>query len=134
VKKSERITNLLNSRQYVTTAHFAPPVVGLIIKLLEVLYYMFIEWLGISAGAIMNISLIPQIIKTYKTKSSGDFSLAYLSTWLLGMSMWVIYGVVLNLLAVIVSNITAIGLMAILLTLILKYRKKNAPNAEKNST
>jgi len=49
------------------------------------------ETLGITGSVVICASGIPQLIKTWRTKSAGDLSRIYLSTLLAGMVLMQIY-------------------------------------------
>jgi len=51
-------------------------------------------WLvGIIAGALTTFSFIPQIIRVFKTKSAHDISLIFNTMFLVGIFLWLIYGI-----------------------------------------
>jgi MtN3 and saliva related transmembrane protein len=78
------------------------------------------EVLGFIAGGLVSISLLPQVIKSIKTRSTNDISLLWMSINLLGQILWVAYGVVIGSIALwVMSAITFI--MAITL-FVLKLR------------
>ena len=52
--------------------------------------------LGYFAGFLTTVSLVPQVVKMWTTKSADDFSLVMLLIWRTGISCWVVYGVSLN--------------------------------------
>jgi len=52
-----------------------------------------IEIVGYLAGIIVAISLTPQIIKAWKTKSTKDISVAWTLIYITGLILWVIYAV-----------------------------------------
>ena len=52
--------------------------------------------LGYFAGFLTTVSLVPQVVKMWTTKSADDFSLVMLLIWCTGISCWVVYGVLLN--------------------------------------
>lgn len=52
-----------------------------------------IDLIGYLAGSIVAISLTPQVIKSWKTKSTKDISILWTSIYLTGLILWVIYGV-----------------------------------------
>jgi MtN3 and saliva related transmembrane protein len=52
-----------------------------------------IELIGYAAMIVMAVSLMPQVIKAWKTKSTKDISFLWNSLYLLGMVLWFIYGV-----------------------------------------
>jgi MtN3 and saliva related transmembrane protein len=79
-----------------------------------------IEILGLIAGAITSIGYLPQIYKGYKTKELDDVSYYMPGILALGMTLWFIYGIILNAIAVIVANI--FGVSCSLLLIIMKKR------------
>ena len=80
----------------------------------------WIELLGLIAGTVTSLGFIPQLIKGYKTKKLEDISYYMPGILALGMSLWVIYGLVIPALAVIIAN--AFGIFCCL-TLIFMKRK-----------
>lgn len=52
----------------------------------------FIETIGFLGGGIVAISLAPQVIKAWKTKSTKDISITWNLIYLVGLILWVIYG------------------------------------------
>ena len=52
----------------------------------------YIDLIGYAAGIIVTLSLIPQTIKSWRTKSTGDLSLARYTTYTIGLLLWVVYG------------------------------------------
>lgn len=53
---------------------------------------MNVEIIGFIAGTLVAVSLLPQVIKSWKTKSTNDISLGWSVTNLGGQIMWVVYG------------------------------------------
>ncbi|KKW42518.1 MAG: MtN3/saliva-related transmembrane protein, conserved region [Candidatus Magasanikbacteria bacterium GW2011_GWA2_56_11] len=53
---------------------------------------MMVDWLGYFAGSLVVLSLIPQIVKSWKTKSAGDLSLPRYVMYMIGVALWVTYG------------------------------------------
>ena len=52
-----------------------------------------VDIIGYSAGFLILISIIPQIIKSWKTKSTKDLSLSRYIIYILGVLLWLIYGI-----------------------------------------
>ena len=50
-----------------------------------------IELLGYLGGGLVTISLLPQVIKSLKTKSTKDISVVYTLILMTGLAIWVIY-------------------------------------------
>ena len=77
--------------------------------------------LGYMAGALTTIAFIPQVIRTWKTKSTKDISLGMFVTFCLGVFLWLVYGIILNSLPVIIANSMVLLLSMVILILKLKY-------------
>lgn len=63
-----------------------------------------VEMLGIIAGIVCTSGFIFQLIKGYRTKKMDDVSLGMLASLIFGMSLWIIYGHIIDAFAVIVTN------------------------------
>lgn len=50
------------------------------------------------------ISFIPQVIKSYQTKSVGDLSLGMIVATLIGTFFWILYGIFIKGMPVIIMN------------------------------
>jgi MtN3 and saliva related transmembrane protein len=74
-----------------------------------------IEILGLVAGAITTASLLPQVIRVFKLKSARDISLLFNSAYLVGIIMWLGYGIFTGLVPIILWNAITLVLAAILL-------------------
>jgi len=62
------------------------------------------EYLGLVAGVFTTFSVVPQIMRVYKLKSAREISLIFTSTLLLGVLIWLVYGIVLSLIPIIIWN------------------------------
>lgn len=78
--------------------------------------------LGILAGTLATGCLLPQIIKTYKTKSTKDFSYIYLIALMCGVLLWSAYGFLVNGAAIVIANIVSFFLVSYILFVKLKYK------------
>lgn len=63
------------------------------------------EVLGLLAGALTTIAFVPQLIKTWKSKSADDVSLGMFLLFIVGVSLWCIYGWEIHATPVIIANI-----------------------------
>ena len=79
-------------------------------------------FLGYFAGFLTTVSLVPQVIKTWKTKSADDFSLAMLSIWCTGIACWVAYGFLLNAQPIILWNLASFFFAGAILVMKLKFK------------
>ena len=79
------------------------------------------ETVGFVAGALVTCSLIPQLIRVYRLKSAHEISMLFTTLLLVGIIMWLVYGIFLRLTPVIVWNAASIILVTLLLRAKLKY-------------
>jgi len=80
-----------------------------------------VEYVGYVAGLLVTFALVPQIIRVYKLKSAREISLIFNTAMLLGLILWLVYGILLGLVPIIIWNIIGGILAALLLTAKLKY-------------
>jgi MtN3 and saliva related transmembrane protein len=80
-----------------------------------------IELLGLLSGCLTTLSWLPQLRRTWRTRTAGDISGSYLVTFVSGVAGWVVYGVLKADIAVIAANVVTLLLLAVLLGL--KYRR-----------
>lgn len=82
----------------------------------------FITILGLAAATITTISFLPQMFKTWQTKSAKDVSFVTLITFISGVFLWLIYGIYLQSLPIILANAITLIFNLIILWLKIKYR------------
>ncbi len=82
----------------------------------------YLKLLGLAAGTITSITFLPQVIHIYKTKSAKDLSLSMLCLLILGVSMWLTYGIIVKDVAIIYTN--SMVLFMSLVMLYFKFRFK----------
>jgi MtN3 and saliva related transmembrane protein len=75
----------------------------------------FIESLGYAAGILTTVAFVPQLAKTWRSRSAGDLSLATLMVFTIGVLLWLVYGAVLASWPLVLSNAFTLGLTAPLL-------------------
>ena len=81
-----------------------------------------INTIGIAAGALTTVSFVPQVVKTYKTRSTKDIASGMFVVLGAGVALWIVYGVMVNSLPVILANSCTLVLVAALIALKIKYR------------
>lgn len=81
-----------------------------------------IQAIGIAAGVCTAVSLIPQIVKIQKEKKAQDISLAYLIVLLLGLILWIVYGVLRKDIPVIATNVVSVIINLTTMYLGIKYK------------
>ncbi|HLO88375.1 SemiSWEET transporter [Anabaena azotica] len=82
----------------------------------------FVTILGIVAATLTTIAFLPQVWRTWKTKSAKDVSFIMLIAFMSGLVLWLIYGIILNALPIILANSITLVLNFIILWLKIKYR------------
>lgn len=82
---------------------------------------MSIDLLGYFAGSLVVLSLLPQIIKSWRTKSTRDISLARYVTYIAGLILWVTYAILIKNGPVAFMNSLGLILASSILYLKLKY-------------
>lgn len=85
---------------------------------------LHIELVGYLAGLIIAVSLTPQVIKAWKTKSTKDISVLWNSIYVIGLSLWIYYGFGINSKPLIFTITIELILALSLLYLKIKYDKK----------
>ena len=60
--------------------------------------------IGLIAALFTTVSLLPQLIKVYKTKSTKDISTGMFTLFGTGVLLWFVYGVFVNDLPITVAN------------------------------
>lgn len=78
--------------------------------------------LGIIAGTCTTIAFVPQVVKTYKSRSAKDLSTGMFLIFWTGVVLWLIYGIAVNDLPIIVANLMTLVLASIMLVLKFKFR------------
>ncbi|BAY45762.1 hypothetical protein SAMD00079811_33690 [Scytonema sp. HK-05] len=82
----------------------------------------FITILGLVAATLTTFSFLPQMLKTWQTKSAKDVSYAMLITFNTGVFLWLMYGISLRALPIILANGVTLFFNLIILWLKIKYR------------
>ena len=68
------------------------------------------------------LAFFPQFIQAWRSKSVKDVSLAMYIIFCLGISLWLIYGFLVNSLPVILANVVTLSMAAAILYLKIRYR------------
>jgi MtN3 and saliva related transmembrane protein len=79
------------------------------------------EALGLVAGFLVSLGLVPQIVRVLKLRDAQQISLPFNILSLGGTLLWLSYGILLGLLAVVFWNGVNCVLYMILLSVKLKY-------------
>ena len=80
------------------------------------------DLLGSLAGALTTIAFIPQVIKTWKTRSTHDISLIMFSLFSLGVLLWLLYGITMGALPIIIANSITLALAVSILVMKIRFK------------
>ena len=83
---------------------------------------LIFETLGTTGSMVVCASAIPQILKTYRTKSADDLSILYLGILMFGMILLQLYSLYVKDFVFIFGNTLAISSTGILIVLCFKYK------------
>ena len=84
---------------------------------------MIADIIGYTAGAVIITSWIPQVLKSYKTRSVNDLSIITLILILIGTALWLIYGLIVKDKPVQAVNLALFVILSFLFYLKMKYEK-----------
>jgi MtN3 and saliva related transmembrane protein len=80
-----------------------------------------VSLLGLGAGTLTTLAFLPQVIKTWRERSARGVSTGMFLLLCLGVSLWVIYGLLIRSTPVVVANGAVLALAGTNLALKLRY-------------
>tara|TARA_Y100001968_G_scaffold186430_1_gene170852 strand:+ start:129 stop:404 length:276 start_codon:yes stop_codon:yes gene_type:complete len=86
--------------------------------------FNYIDLFGFLAAFLTTIAFLPQLYKTWQTKSAEDVSLIMLILFITGLICWIIYGSKINSIPIIVANVVTFIFNFSILILKITYRKR----------
>lgn len=78
--------------------------------------------LGLLAGVCTTVAVVPQIRKAWKTKKVEDVSPGMFIVLLVGLALWVVYGILQEDIPIIATNGLALCLNGLMLFLMVRYK------------
>lgn len=69
------------------------------------------ELTGSLAALLTTLSFLPQVAKTWRTRSAGDFSWAWIVAFGAGLALWLVYGVAIGSLPLVGANGVTLSLV-----------------------
>jgi len=85
---------------------------------------IWVELIGYIAGILTLVNMLPQFLKSYKTKKVDDVSFLMVLTYALSMVLWVIYAYFINSKPIMITNSIAFVISSAQLVLMTKYKKR----------
>ncbi|MDD5623088.1 MAG: PQ-loop domain-containing transporter [Candidatus Peribacteraceae bacterium] len=83
---------------------------------------MYLELLGYVSGGLITIALLPQVIKSWKTKSTKDISIPWMILYQTGLILCIAYGVGIGSMPFVLTTIVELLMAASLLILKCIYK------------
>ena len=83
---------------------------------------MSIEWIGFLAAILTTGAYIPQVIKIWKIKTADGVSLSMYWVMLTGVSLWGIYGILIESYPIILANVITLILLVTIIIFKLKHK------------
>ena len=81
--------------------------------------------IGMTAGTLTSIAAIPQVVRTIRTRHARDISIWQPLLLVVGVALWMLYGILINDMPLILANIIPLIGNGLLVGLKLKYREEN---------
>ncbi len=73
------------------------------------------EIIGYIAASLTTLSFVPQAVMVIRTRRTGGISILMYSMFVLGVAMWLVYGLMLGIFPIIVSNLITVLLAGTIL-------------------
>jgi MtN3 and saliva related transmembrane protein len=80
-----------------------------------------ISALGAAAGFCTTVSYLPQLVRAWRTRSTRDISLPMFSLLVFGITLWLVYGIVIGDGPLIAANAVSLGFTSSILYLKLRH-------------
>ncbi len=80
------------------------------------------DLVGYCAATLTTASFVPQAFHTFRTKDVRGISLGMYSAFTLGVSLWLVYGLLLSAWPIVIANTITVSLAASILVMKLRYR------------
>jgi MtN3 and saliva related transmembrane protein len=83
---------------------------------------IFATTLGLTAGLLTTIAYLPQLVKTWQSKSAADLSWSMLIILWLGIILWLAYGIVIWSFPILAANVMTLIFASVILCLKFRYQ------------
>ena len=80
-----------------------------------------IDLVGYLAATLTTAAFLPQVVKVWQSKSTKDLALPTLLSFIAGVGMWFIYGLLVKSPPIIIANAVTLVLNLVILRFKLKY-------------
>ena len=93
-----------------------------------------VEVLGFVAGTCTTAAFLPQVIQVWRTRSAADISLGMYCVFLLGVFLWLAYGIIVSAMSMIVANSVTLCLAGLVLLMKLRFERAGSSTDSPDST
>lgn len=80
------------------------------------------DLVGVIAGTLTTLSFVPQVIKTWRSRSARDISTGMFLLFSLGVALWLIYGLAIQSMPIIVSNVLTLILSCSIIAMKIAFK------------
>jgi MtN3 and saliva related transmembrane protein len=81
----------------------------------------WLTWVGLLAAFCSTAAFLPQVIKTWRTRSTKDISLVMFTVLIIGILLWLTYGIIIQDIPLIVANAVTLVFAGTILFFKLKH-------------
>jgi MtN3 and saliva related transmembrane protein len=80
------------------------------------------DWIGYAAAFLTTCSFVPQAWLTFRTRDVSGISLGMYGAFTAGVSLWLVYGVLLGAWPIVLANAVTLTLACAILGMKLRFR------------
>jgi MtN3 and saliva related transmembrane protein len=84
---------------------------------------IYVEWIGLAAGALTTIAFVPQLLKIHATQSGRDVSMRTFLIFSTGVALWFAYGLLIGSLPIVLANIVTLAVALTIIALKIRYER-----------
>jgi len=81
-----------------------------------------ISVIGMFAGSCTTFSFLPQVLKSWKAKATGDISLNMYIVFCVGLCFWLLYGFLINDIPLVIANLLTLAMACSILFMKIKWK------------
>lgn len=83
-----------------------------------------IDLLGMGAATLTTACFVPQVVRLWRTRNAEGISLVTFAAFLVGVALWLAYGLILRAWPIIIANAVTLVLALAIIVLTVRFRKK----------
>ncbi|MDO8776560.1 MAG: SemiSWEET transporter [Burkholderiaceae bacterium] len=80
------------------------------------------DLIGYTAATLTTVSFVPQALHSFRTKDVSGISMGMYSIFTLGITLWLVYGLLINAWPIVIANVITLALAGMILVMKLRYR------------